>query len=110
MHTALGEREQQGEAEGESGVAGGEHVAPFEAVGGVARNWEEQNCRQELSQTDKAKIKRTFGDLVNLPSDGDRLHLDGGNNQEPRDLEENERGMGEGGASGSGVGECGHLS
>jgi hypothetical protein len=45
-----------------------------------------------------------------LPSDGDRLHLDGGNNQEPCDLEENESGMSEGGASGSGVGECWHLS
>src|SRR5258708_2857373 len=110
MHPALGEREQQCEAEGESGVAGGEHVAPFKAVGGVSRNWEEQNCRQELRQANKAEIERTLGDLVDLPSDGDRLHLDGGNNQEPRDLEENERAMSEGGASGSGVGECGHLS
>jgi len=110
MYAALGEREQQGKAQRESGVARGKHVAPFETVRGVAGKGEEQDCGQELSQANEAKIERTFSDLVDLPTDGDRLHLDGGNNQEPGGLEKNESGMGEGGASGSGIGGCGHLS
>jgi hypothetical protein len=87
MHTALREREQQGEAHRESGIAGGEHVAAFEAVGGVAGNRKQQDSREKLREADVAEIERALGDFVDLPSHGHRLHLDGDDDQKSRDLE-----------------------
>jgi hypothetical protein len=108
MHAALREYEQQGEAKRESGVAGGEHVAAREAVGGVAGEWEQQNAREKLGEADVAEIERPLSDFVDLPAHGHRLHFDGDNDEKPRNLEQDERRMSEGGASGSGVGGCGH--
>jgi hypothetical protein len=49
-----------------------------------------------------------MSDFVNLPSDGDCLHFNGRDDEESRNLEEHEAGMGKGGASSSGVGGRGH--
>jgi hypothetical protein len=83
-------------------------VAAFEAVGGVARDRKQQNSREKLGEADVAEIERALGDLIHLPSHGHGLHFDGDHDEKTRGLEQDKRGMGEGGASGSGVGECGH--
>ena len=49
-------------------VAGREHVAPFEPVGRVPGDREQQNSGQKLRQPHIAKIERPLGDLVDLPS------------------------------------------
>src|SRR5579872_6577530 len=43
---------------------------------------EQQNSGKKLSETNQAEIQRTFGDFVDLPSHGDRLHLDGNLDEE----------------------------
>jgi hypothetical protein len=108
MYTAMREHEQQGEANRESGIAGGENITPLVAVGSVAREREQQNRRKKWRQADEAEIEGPMSNLVDLPPDGHGLHFDRGHDQEAGDLEQHERGMGEGGASSSGVGGCGH--
>ena len=83
-------------------------MAAFDAIRSVAGDGEKQNSRQKLRQSDQAEIERAFCDLVDLPSHGDSLHLDRSHDQKTRDLEQRERRMREGGASGSGVGGCRH--
>src|SRR5258705_12764478 len=45
-------------------------------------NQEQKNIRKKLRQTDEAEIQRPPRDLVNLPSHGNRQHLQGSNNGE----------------------------
>jgi len=47
------------------------------------RKPETRKCREELRQADEAKIQRPFRDFVDLPADGDCLHL-GGQDEEER--------------------------
>ncbi len=44
-------------------------------VGDVACRQHQQHERQELRETDQAEVERIAGDRVDLPADGDRLHL-----------------------------------
>src|SRR2546423_7931007 len=104
MHLTMRQHEQQCEADGESGVTDRKHVAPFIAIGSMAGKWKEKNCRKKLGEADEAEIERPVGDLIDLPTDGHGLHLDGGHDQKACDLEQHKRRMRKGGASSSGVG------
>jgi len=49
------------------------------------RRQDQQNERQELRQPDQAEVEWATGDLVDLPADGDRLHLHGQRTEETRE-------------------------
>ena len=55
---------------------------------------------EELRQSDQAEVQWPLGDLVNLPADGNRLHLKRGYDAETGDGEIREVRVGERGASG----------
>ena len=74
----------------------------------MPRYREQQNPRQKLRQPDQSQIQRALGDLVDLPSHCDRLHLYRRHDHETRNLKQREGGMSKGYASGSGVGGGGH--
>jgi hypothetical protein len=46
-------------------------------VGRLADQRRQRNDRDELHQPDQPEIERAAGELVDLPADGDRLHLVG---------------------------------
>ena len=71
-------------------------------------NREQQNARQELSKPNVSKIKRPFGNFVDLPAHRDGLHLDRGHNEEARNLKQHKSRMGKGGASRPGIGARRH--
>ena len=52
-------------------------AAAVDAVGGVARRQHHHDHGQELGQADIAQRERIVGDVVDLPADGDDLHLHG---------------------------------
>ena len=74
----------------------------------MSRDKKQQDARKKLRQTDQTQVECALGDVVHLPSHRDRLHLDSSHNEKARNLKEHEAGMGEGDASSSGVGRCGH--
>ena len=59
----------------------GENFAAVEAIGGVAGNEKKKNSGKKLREADEAEVERAFGDFVDLPSDGDGLHLRGENDE-----------------------------
>jgi hypothetical protein len=76
----------------------------FKSIGRMTRDREEKDCWHKLRQPDITKIEGTLCDFVNLPSDGDCLHLDRRDDQKARDLKQDESRMGKSGASSPGVG------
>ena len=67
-------------------------IAP---IGDMTRGQHQQHERQKLRQADQAEVERIARDRVNLPADGDRLHLHGDRSQEPRRQEAREIRIGE---------------
>ena len=71
-------------------ASAGDHLAdahdhaPVVAVGDMARDQHEQRRRNELGQPDQAEIERIVGDVVHLPADRHRLHLQGDGAGDPR--------------------------
>jgi hypothetical protein len=63
------------------------------AVGGVPGDEEEQDAGKKLCEADEAEVERSVRDFVDLPADGDRLHLERGHDEEARDLVEREVGI-----------------
>jgi hypothetical protein len=61
----------------------------------MTRGQHEQHERQELRQADQAEVERIVRDRVNLPADGDGLHLHGDRRKEPRGQETREIRVGE---------------
>ena len=59
-------------------------------VGDVSRRQDQQHERQELRKADQPEVERVARDLVDLPADGDRLHLHGQRREEARREEERE--------------------
>ena len=57
----------------------------------MARDQHEQRRRNELGQPDEPEIERIVGDVVHLPGDRDRLHLQGDGAGDPRHPIERER-------------------
>src|SRR5262249_7306864 len=59
-------------------------------VGEMARHQDEQEGRDKLHQPDEAEIERVVGELVHLPADRHRLHVqrNGGGNARGPELDE----------------------
>ena len=47
----------------------------LKAVGRLSCNQNEKDSRQELDEAHETWIEWTLGDVVDLPANGDRLHL-----------------------------------
>ena len=74
--------------------------APVEAVRDMSRDQKQKHAGQKLGQADQSEIQRPPGDLVDLPSHRDRLHLQRGHDKESRCLVNGEVGIGECNAAG----------
>src|SRR5579863_110747 len=109
VNPAKSKMQQQRRTGSEANIARHQETAAIKAVDGMARGKKEHDSGQELRETDKAEIERTFGDFVNLPADGYRLHFERDHDAETRNGERGEIGIAEGDASGKpGVGRGGH--
>src|SRR5262249_59430830 len=82
-------------AKGESDVADQDKPFAIKTVGDVTGWQKEEDDRQKLCQTDEAKIERASRDLVNLPTDRNRLHLQRGDQKKSSDRERCEIGVAE---------------
>src|SRR5258707_9628729 len=88
MHGMRGtptDREQQGGAKAEAGVANHQQLAAVEQIGGVSGEKKKHDAGQKLCQADVSQIDRAFGDLVDLPSHGDGLHFERHDDEEARE-------------------------
>src|SRR6266446_6742797 len=96
MRRTPADREQQGRAQAEAGVATHQQLAAVVEIGGVSGEEKQHEAGQKLGEADVSEIDRAFGDLVDLPSHGDGLHLERHDNEESRERVGDEVGMGEG--------------
>jgi hypothetical protein len=110
MTALLGKNQQQARTNRVACIAHAQNLAAIEAVGSVAGDQKQKNARQELCQANQPKIERAVGDLINLPTNRNGLHFDGGDDEKTRYLEQHEVGMGESYASGFGIEACWHGS
>src|SRR3981189_3662757 len=69
------DEEQQRRAQSESGVTQNDEFAALEAVRNISRNEKKEDAGKKLRQTDETKIPWRPCDFVDLPANGDRLHL-----------------------------------
>ena len=72
----------------ESAVAQSDQLAAVEAVRDMSGDQKQQHAGKKLGQADQPEIQRPPGDLVDLPSHGDRLHLQRGHDKKSRGLVE----------------------
>jgi hypothetical protein len=77
VHAQNRERQQGEGARHVEEVAARQDLAPVVVIGGVACGQDQQDERQELRQSDQAEIQRVRSRRVDLPADGDGLHLHG---------------------------------
>ena len=108
MRPAPRDYQQKSRAERISGIARSQHLAPVEAVRGMAGNQKQKNTGKKLRQPHEPQVEGAFRDVIHLPSHGNRLHFDGSHNEEARNLKQHKVGMREGDASSFGVGGGGH--
>ena len=94
MRTAQRDREQERRTDCKRNLADEDQSPALEAIRRVPGSQEEQNARKELREADQSKIQWAPRHLVHLPAHGDRLHLQRADDQEPRQLVEDEVGIG----------------
>src|ERR1700722_1128617 len=58
-------------------VAQHQQSAAIKTVSHVSRNKKQCYSQQKLAESDKTEVKRAVRDVVNLPTDCDRLHFGG---------------------------------
>ena len=92
--------EQKRGAEAEAGITPHQQLAAVEDIGGVSGEEKQDEARQKLGQPNVSEIDRALGDLVDLPSHGNRLHLQRDDDEEARERVGDEIGIGEGDAPG----------
>src|SRR6267378_8391263 len=95
LRRAPADREQKRRAQGEAAIAPHQQLAAVVEIGGVSGEEKQRESGQKLGQANVSEIERALGDLVHLPSDGDRLHLKRHDDEEPRERVGDEVGMGE---------------
>jgi len=69
-------------------LADAHDASPIEAIGGLARDEAEHDGGKELSESDESEVEWSVREVVDLPPDGNSLHLhrdDGGH--APRERE-----------------------
>src|SRR5712692_8797576 len=66
------------------------HAPAVVAVGDMADDQRQQHHRHELHQPDQSEVERAADEVVNLPADGDGLHLVGDRPGDARVPEEGE--------------------
>jgi hypothetical protein len=92
--------EEQGRAEAVAGIAPHKEFAAVEDIGGVTGEEKEDEAREKLGEADVSEIEGTFGDLIDLPSDGDGLHFERDHDEEAGEGKGDEVGVGEGNSPG----------
>ena len=80
-------------------VAANQDFAAIENVGDMTRQEEEHDAGEELRQADEAEVEGALGDFVDLPANGNGLHLRGEDDEEARHLKHQEARILESGAS-----------
>ena len=100
MYSAYGENQQGSRAEAGPAITGHDDPTPVEAIRDMAGDQKQQNAGEKLRQSDETKIQRPFRDFIDLPADGDGLHLSGENDKETAQLEKNETRIRESNSSG----------
>jgi hypothetical protein len=98
MRDAAARHEEQRDRERRHGpVADQQDIAALEPVSGVPGHEREACGGEKLSEADIGEIERAPGDGINLPPDGDALHLYAQDREQARRLEEVEVAVLEGG-------------
>jgi hypothetical protein len=82
---AAREREERGREQGLRRRAGGEHGAPVEAVGDVARYERQRRDGHELREPDVRQGERAARLVVDVPTYGEQLHLRPERRRQPED-------------------------
>src|SRR4029077_8462830 len=90
------DRQQKRRAQREPGIAPHQQLAAVVEIGRVSGEKEQREAGQKLGKADGSEIERALGDLVHLPSHGDRLHLERYDDEEARERVGDEVGMSEG--------------
>jgi hypothetical protein len=84
------QREQQGRATLDE-LAQADDTAPVVTVCDMTDDEQQRDRRQELREPDQAEVEHASRQRVDLPTDGNRLHLVGEYRRQPRDPEARER-------------------
>ena len=108
MYAALVNQEQKRGSDSVSRITDAQNFAALKVIGGVSGNQKQKNPWKKLRQPYQAQIEGAVSDVINLPSDGDGLHLDCGDDKKAGNLKQDEIGMGKSNASGFGVGGWRH--
>ena len=69
------------------------HQPAIVTIGDVPDHECQDHHRHELDEPDQSEVKGAAGQIVDLPADGDRLHLEGGGRCHARAPEEHERAL-----------------
>src|SRR6266849_4545582 len=96
LRRAPADREQKRRTQGEAGIAPHQQLAAVVEIGGVAGEEKQHEAGQKLGQANVSEIERALGDLVDLPSHGNGLHLERYDDEEARERIRDEVGMSEG--------------
>ena len=88
-----GAEREQGGADRLDHLAGSGNGAAVEMIGGLADHQRQHDDGKELHQADQAEVERIVGEIVELPTDRDRLHLVGAAGRGAGAPEQHERAM-----------------
>src|ERR1022692_1047205 len=100
LRSAPTDPEQQRGTEAISRITPYQQLAAIKQIGGMSGKQKQNEAGSKLGQTDISEIERPPRDLVNLPSDGDRLHLQRKHDEEARQRVRDKVRMGEGDVAG----------
>ena len=105
----ISKEEEERRAKGEAHVTENYKAAAIEAIDGVPGGKKKGDAGKKLGEADQSEIEGALGDFVNLPADGDRLHLERRNNTKAGDGEGDKVGIRESGPSRVTIGGSVHL-